>query len=135
MSQRLERVNALVKRELGALIDRDFDFPGVLVTINSVDVTPNLRNAHVFVGMIGEKRQMASAIDKLNARRGWIQGRLARRVILKYTPHLHFKADDSVARGVNIVDIIDSLEIPPAEVDGDDDPLFYDEDDQEDPGR
>ena len=53
MKHRLPRVNELIKRELGELFTRELSFPAKLVTIQEVDVTPDLKHAHVFVSIIG----------------------------------------------------------------------------------
>ena len=66
MKHRQLRVNELVKRELSAIIAREITFEGALVTINSVDVTPDLKNAHVFVSVLGSATR-ASVIDKLRS--------------------------------------------------------------------
>jgi ribosome-binding factor A len=34
-------------------------------------------------------------------------------VVLKYTPHLHFKLDDSIERGSRVLEIMQDLELPP----------------------
>ena len=52
MSQRLLRVRELLKREIGSLLSNDYSF-NALVTVNDVDVTPDLKNAHIFIGIIG----------------------------------------------------------------------------------
>ena len=43
MKHRLLRVNELLKRELSSLIAREITFEGALVTVNQVDVTPDLK--------------------------------------------------------------------------------------------
>lgn len=112
MSQRLLRVRELLKRELSVLINRDFEFGGALVTINDVDVTPDLRHGHVFVSTIAANGREKEIIAQLNDKRGMIQGKLAKRVILKFTPQLHFRHDESIQRGVNVVALIDGIDIP-----------------------
>ncbi len=112
MSQRLLRVRELLRRELSTIISRDYEFGGALVTINTVDLTPDLRNGHVFISTLAAKGREQSIIDKLNDNRGAIQQKLTKRVILKYTPQLHFRHDDSVKRGVDVVDLIDGMDIP-----------------------
>jgi ribosome-binding factor A len=42
-----------------------------------------------------------------------LQRELAKRVVLKYTPHLHFKLDDSIERGSRVLEIMQDLELPP----------------------
>ena len=113
MKHRLERVRELIKRELGDLIVRELTFDQ-LVTIQSVDVTPDFKHAHIFVGILGGDETAARAVlAKLHDHRKELQSLLARRVILKYTPQLHFKQDTAVERGTRVIDILESLNLPP----------------------
>ena len=124
MSQRTQRVGELLKREIGTCIERDFEFPGILVTVHHVDVAPNLRNAKVYVGVIGEAEKRQAAIDKLNRRHGFVQSQVTRRVILKYTPRLEFELDDSIERGIRVVNLLEELDSieNPEEPESDSDP-------------
>jgi len=108
------RVNALLKRELSSIVAREVTFPGALVSINHVDVTSDLKNAHVFVSVLGLS-DGTSVISKLEAHRPALQAELSRRVILKYTPHLVFHLDDSIQRGVRVIEILQEIEAPRSE--------------------
>jgi len=55
MSQRLDRINELLRREISTVLQRDFEFGGALVTVSGVDITQDLREAKVFVGVLGER--------------------------------------------------------------------------------
>ncbi len=105
----MPRVNELLKREISNCLERDFEFPDILVTVHAVDVSPDLRDATVFVGVIGTEIQTAGAIKKLNRRRAFVQAKIMKRVVLRNTPRLEFRSDDSVERGVHLVDLLDSL--------------------------
>lgn len=109
MSQRLIRVRELLKRELGVILERDFDFEGSLVTVTGVDITPDLKQAFVYMGIIAGLRRPDEILDKLNSRRAAIQSRLGKRIALKRTPQLHFRGDDSSERGVRLVALMDEL--------------------------
>lgn len=114
MKHRLLRVNKLVKRELSALLMREVTFDGALVTISHVNVTPDLKNAHVFVSILGSESG-ASVLTKLESHRVTLQAELARHVVLKYTPHLVFHIDDSIERGTRVIEILQKLETPTGE--------------------
>ncbi len=109
MSQRLLRVRELLKREIGTILSRDYSFDA-LVTINDVDVTPDLRKGHVYLGIIGGDGGEQAIVSRLNRDRGNIQKRLAKRVVLKFTPQLSFKTDASVERGVRTISILEELD-------------------------
>ncbi len=113
MKHRQERVNELLKRELSSLITRTMTFEGSLVTINQVDVTPDLKSAHVFVSVLGSAGK-AAVMEKLEANRVDLQTNMARHVVLKYTPHLVFHLDDSIERGTRVMEILQELEQPDA---------------------
>jgi ribosome-binding factor A len=113
MGRRLDRVNELLKREISAVIMRDFVFPNRLVTVNSVEVAQDLKEARVFVGILGGPGD--GIIADLNQRHGFIQSKVMKRVVLKNTPVLSFRGDTSVERGVDIVNLLDEVEkIPKA---------------------
>jgi ribosome-binding factor A len=126
MSQRLLRVRELLKREIGSLISQDYGF-NALVTVNDVDVTPDLRNGHVFIGVIGSDQEKIKIVNTLNRERGMIQKKISKRVVMKFTPKLHFKSDESIERGVRTLNVIDSLDV--INDDGHDEPINDNSDD------
>jgi ribosome-binding factor A len=113
MKHRLERVNELLKRELGDLLNREVSFEAALVTVQQVDITPDLKHAHVFISVIGSDEQAKAAMAKLHASRANLQRLLSKRVVLKFTPHLHFKLDEAIERGTRVIDILSQIDIPP----------------------
>ena len=48
---------------------------------------------------------------KLEENRVILQTELAKRVVLKYTPHLVFHLDDSIERGARVFKILQEIEI------------------------
>lgn len=115
MKHRLERVNELLKRELGDLLTREVSFEAALVTVQQVDITPDLKHAHVFISVMGDEAQSKAAMARLHDSRKTLQHLLSKRVVLKYTPQLHFKLDDSIERGTRIISILEEIDIPPDE--------------------
>ena len=109
MKHRLLRVNELIKRELSVLIAREITFENALVTVNQVDVTPDLKSAHVYVSVLGTEGR-PGAMNKLEANRATLQADLSRHVILKHTPHLIFHLDDSVERGARVIEILKEID-------------------------
>jgi len=109
MKHRLERIRELIKRELGAIIQRELVFSSPLVSINAVDITPDLKQAHVFISVVGEEKEQQKALEVLDQNRAMLQHALSRRVILKYTPRLHFRLDESIERGSRIIELMDEL--------------------------
>jgi len=109
MGQRLDRINELLKREISVCLEKSFEFPGLLVTVHAVEIAPDLKTAKVFVGVLGEAKERGSVIRKLNTKRGFIQGVVMKRVVLRNTPQLTFSADDSVERGVRVINLLEEI--------------------------
>jgi ribosome-binding factor A len=110
MKHRLERVRELIKRELSEVIARQLTFAGALVTVQHVDITPDLKQCHVYVSTLGGGTTRQEVITKLEEHRGALQHELSKRVILKYTPQLHFRFDDSIERGNRVIDIMQEID-------------------------
>jgi len=109
MSQRLLRVRELLKREIGQVLTRDYEFPA-LVTVNAVDAAPDLRTAKVYIGIIGSPGESVKIVSRLNREHGSIQRQISKRVVLKFTPQLTFELDDSVERGVRTLNLLQEIE-------------------------
>ena len=101
-----------MKRELGDLITRELTFTQ-LVTVQDVDITPDLKHAHVYVSVLGDSEGARSALSQLHEHRRELQLQLSKRVILKFTPQLHFKLDETGERGSRIIDLLASRDLPP----------------------
>lgn len=117
MKFRPNRVRELIQRELGTIISRELTFTAKLVTVHSVDLTPDFKNCHVYFSAIGTDEERTQALRKLVEHRAHLQHELAQRVILKYTPTLHFHLDESIERGVRVTEILRQIDekLPPTE--------------------
>lgn len=106
----MTRVCELLKRELGLLISREVKFEAPLVSIRAVDITPDLKQAHVYVSVIGTDAQKEKALQLLEKNHPSLQREVSKRVILKHTPILNFKLDESIERGTRVIALLDELE-------------------------
>jgi ribosome-binding factor A len=109
MSQRVRRVCEILKRELSTAITREITFAVPLVTISSVDMTPDLKQAHVYISAMGTEQEKAVVLRQLEAARVTLQADVSRRVVIKNTPHLFFHLDTSIERGTRVLAIMDEL--------------------------
>jgi ribosome-binding factor A len=108
MSRRLDRVNELLRREIGNVIQKDYEWHNRLVTVSEVEVTQDLKEGKVWIGVLGG--EAGSVIDKLNKDHGSIQSKIMKRVVLKSTPVLRFHHDSSAIRGVEIVNLLEEVD-------------------------
>jgi ribosome-binding factor A len=109
MSDRMRRVNeslrAVLAEAIGDLKDPRIGF----VTVTGVETSADLKQATVFVSVLGSKRKRELTLTGLAAAAGVLQGRIADEVRLKRTPQLTFQYDPSVERGVRMSKLIDEL--------------------------
>ena len=114
-----ESVRAVVADGVGALKDPRIG----LVTVTGVQVTPDLREARVFVSVLGGEKKRRETLAGLASAHGILQARINRELNLRRTPTLTFSYDDSVEQGVRMTKLIDELaaELPDSgeEDDGD----------------
>ncbi|MFT3990309.1 MAG: 30S ribosome-binding factor RbfA [Luteolibacter sp.] len=115
MSRRLDRVNELLRREIGAIIQKDYEWHGKLVSVIEVEVTNDLKEGRVWIGVLGG--DPTPVLDKLNRDHGSIQSRVMKRVVLKSTPVLQFRHDSSAVRGVQIVNLLEEVDKLPKAAD------------------
>jgi ribosome-binding factor A len=122
MSLRLERVNELLKREISSVLQRDYEWHGLLVTVSDVETTQDIKEAKVWISVLGGKPD--AVLEKLNHEHGAIQKKVSKRVVLKSTPVLSFRHDGSAVRGVDIVNLLEEVDkIPKAIESPDDEPV------------
>lgn len=106
---RVVRINELIRQELSSILHTRFRDSAVRITISGVETAPNLHTATVYYSVIGAQADAAAA-RRFFAKNGEeLRLLLAKRVIIKYLPHLTFIYDESLERGSHLNDVIDSL--------------------------
>ena len=109
MSERMRRVNEVVREVLAETLPELKDPRIGLVTVTAVETAPDLRHAVVYVSVLGNEKKRAATLRGLEAAHGVLQSRLARQLRMKRTPQLTFEYDPSVERGVRMSRLIDEL--------------------------
>ena len=109
---RPQKVADLIQRELADLLRREVRDPRVgMVTITSVDVSPDLSHAKIFFTTLS-KEHLTETTQGLQRAASFLRSQLARRMSMYTTPELRFVYDESVERGDRLSQLIDSV-IPP----------------------
>ena len=109
MTERMRRVNEAVREVLSEGIQELKDPRIGFVTVTGVDTTPDLRQATVYVSVLGNERKRSATIAGLESSHGVLQALIARRLRMKRTPHLTFDYDQTIERGVRLSKLIDEL--------------------------
>lgn len=111
---RNRRVSDLVQRQLALIIQKDPEIADLgLITISSVDVSPDLLNATVYVTNLNDKVDRDAMVSLLNEKARHFRHELAQGSPLRKMPKLNFAFDSSVEYGSKLSALIDSLESSP----------------------
>jgi ribosome-binding factor A len=111
VSQRTERVDELLRQEIGSIISKDVADPRVgFVTITEVETTPDLRHAKVWVSVIGQPAERDAAVAALRHAMPFIRHELGQRLRIKRIPDLHVHVDDTAERGTRILQLLSDLD-------------------------
>jgi len=115
--KRIDRINSLLRREIGEALYHVFDGESLdlaAVTVTEVDCAPNLRTAKVKISVYGHDNERTRVISKISKKAKELQSIINRDLTLKYTPRLQFKLDLSVEKGDHVLDILNRIDdLPP----------------------
>ena len=107
-SGRPQKLGDQIQRELADLLARELRDPRVgMITITSVDVSPDISHAKVFFTML-QKDNLEDTLHGLRRAAGFLRSQLAKRIKLYTTPELRFEYDESIERGDRLSRLIDS---------------------------
>ena len=110
---RRKRLGEQIQRELSELLRRDVKDARIgNVTVTAVDVTPDLRAAKVHYLVFGHEGPDPRVQAGLDSAAPYLRSALTRALQIRFTPTLSFVLDDSIARGVRLTQLIDSVNKP-----------------------
>ncbi len=110
VSNRVDKVSDLLKREIALLIQNEVRDPRVgMASVTSVRVSKDLAHAAVFVTLLGKStmEEANDSIEALNKAAGFLRSMLAKEINLRTIPKLKFIFDDTLARGQYLTGLID----------------------------
>ena len=111
MSQRTDRVDQLLREEIGVIVARDIADPRVgFATVTRVETTPDLRHAKVWVSVIGQPAERVATIAALGRAMPFVRHELGKSLRIKRIPDLHVHLDDTAERGTRVLLLLNELE-------------------------
>ena len=105
------RINMEVQRELSKVISQEMKDPRIdpMTSVIAVDVTPDLKQAKVYVSVLGSDEKKQATLEGLKSATPFIRKHLASTINLRNTPELKFYMDESIEYGVNMSKLIDDV--------------------------
>ena len=110
---RMTRVNELIQRELGQQVYRivnDHDFTPAAVTFTRIITSADLHNCRVLVSIRGTPEEQQRQLAILKNHRVEFQAAINKNMVLRYTPHLRFVLDHSIAQGDQVLNLLNQME-------------------------
>jgi ribosome-binding factor A len=107
-NRRPDRVSEAIREEIALFLADGVKDPRIsgLVTVTGVDVTRDLRNAKVFVSVMGSDEERAATMEGLAGLAHQLRGRIGRALQLRLAPVISFKLDESIARAARIEELL-----------------------------
>jgi ribosome-binding factor A len=103
-SRRADRVAEAIRTEIATFLAEGAKDPRIkaFVTVTGVDVTRDLRQARVYVSLMGDDAERTSTLDGLGHLAPHLRSRVGKALRLRVAPEITFKIDDSIARAARI---------------------------------
>ena len=93
MSQRVAKVESVIQQAVATALIAELDRDAAGVTVTRVDAAPDLRNATVWIGLLGNTAVQDKVWKRLEWVRPQLQAAVGGRFTMKFVPRLHFKRD------------------------------------------
>ena len=108
-SNRLERVNSEIQKEVALIINNELRDPQItsMIGVSEVDVAPDLANAKVYLSIYGGDAQ--DTLNRIKGAGSFIRGRLAKKIRLRIIPRLDFYVDNSQVYGQKIDQLLSNI--------------------------
>ena len=106
-SLRCRRVAEAIKETASTIITQELADPRLgFVTVTGVKVSPDLREAKVFVSIMGEQADRSKTMKALEHAAGFIKRRCGDSLKLRFTPQIKFEFDPSVDKAARLSELL-----------------------------
>ncbi len=109
MTDRIKKVNELLKEEIGSLFLKELNLPECLTTITRVEASPNLQQARVYISVMPESKK-EEVFEVLNKEIYSIQQGLNKRLNMRPVPKIIFKKEEKTEQAARIEELLEKIE-------------------------
>lgn len=108
---RIEKLQELIKQEMSKMLLKEIKDPRIgFVTVTDVEMTGDLREAKIYVSVMGGEEQIKNSLEGLNSALGFIRREIGHRIRLRFTPEISFALDTSLDYGEHIQKLLLQVE-------------------------
>ena len=108
---RIEKLQELIKQEVGKMLLYDIKDPRIgFVTVTDVEMTGDLREAKIYVSLMGNDEQIKNSMEGLQSALGFVRREIGKRIRLRFTPEISFAPDKSLDYSEHIQKLLLKIE-------------------------
>ena len=106
---RAARVGDEMQKVISQLLLTEVKDPRIpmMTSVLEVRMSSDLTHATVFLSVYGSEKEKVECMEAVNRASGFIRSQVAKRIKLRVAPELHFKLDESIQKGMELMDLID----------------------------
>lgn len=114
--RRPERVADIIREEISQIVGYELEDPRLtMVTVTDVRLSPDRRDAQVFVTVAGDEEEHRLALAALRHAAPWVRKQLSLSLNLPRTPEIHFVRDTVEERAERVDSLLQELALEPKE--------------------
>ncbi|MFO8060507.1 MAG: 30S ribosome-binding factor RbfA [Bacillota bacterium] len=103
----VRRIANDIKQLVGRIVSHEMKDPRIgMTSVVSVDLSPDLGLARIYVSVFGDHEQEDRTLEVLRGAQGFVRSEMGSRLDLKYVPEIQFILDRSIERGRHIDSIL-----------------------------
>ena len=106
---RAARVGDEIQKVISQLLLTEVKDPRIpmMTSVLEVRMSSDLTHANVYLSVYGTQQEKRECMEAVNRASGFIRSQVAHRIKLRVAPELHFKLDESIQKGMDLMDLID----------------------------
>ena len=106
---RAARVGDEIQKVISQLLLTEVKDPRIpmMTSVMEVRMSSDLTHATVFLSVYGSQQEKRECMEAVNRASGFIRSQIAKRIKLRVAPELHFKLDESIEKGMDLMNLID----------------------------
>src|SRR5690606_20726670 len=110
--RRPERLAEVLKVEISEVVGFELDDPRLeMVTVTDVEVSPDLRDAKIYVLIRGTRDEIEKALKTLRHAATFVRQQVAMNLDLRHAPHVHFVRDTAEENAARVGEILEDLTV------------------------
>jgi len=115
MNRRMERVNAVLRLEISRVLASKLKDPrlSTLVSITRVATSPDLKQARVYVSVLGDSKEKVRTLRALRSASGFVRNSIHDQITLKSVPTVDFRMDESIEQGSAVLKLLNDVSVEP----------------------